>query len=130
MNKNLINEELNDDNNKNKDQSLYSSKNDITKDENNKENPEIALNNNSKKDINISITRRNSTRNLLCDNKPKITELTNEQVIENIKEYTRYCLRIIPDLYDLEDKMPRCKTKLILIFQRIKKLHYLIWMKQ
>ena len=121
MNKNLINEEYNDENN-NKDQSLYSSKNDVTKDENNKDNPDIALNNNSKKDINISLTRRNSTRNLVRDNKPKITELTNEQVIENINEYTRYCLRIIPDLYDLEDKMPRCKTKVNPNFSKNKKI--------
>ena len=122
MNKNLINEEYNDENNNNKDQSLYSSKNDVTKDENNKDNPDIALNNNSKKDINISLTRRNSTRNLVRDNKPKITELTNEQVIENINEYTRYCLRIIPDLYDLEDKMPRCKTKVNPNFSKNKKI--------
>ena len=118
MNKNLINEEYN---NNNIEQSFHSSKNDVTKDENNKDNPDSVLNN-SKKDINVSLTRRNSTRNLLRDNKPKITELTNEQIIENINEYTRYCLRIIPDLYDLEDKMPRCKTKINPNFSKNKKI--------
>ena len=123
INKNLINDEYNKgNNNNNKEQSLYSSKNDVSKDENNKDNSDTSINNNSNKDVNASITRRNSTRNLMRDNKPKITELTNEQVIENINEYTRYCLRIIPDLYDLEDKMPRCKTKINPNFSKNKKI--------
>ena len=58
--------------------------------------------------------RRNSTRNIMRKNVPKekIIELTNKQTIDNINDYTRECLRIIPDLYELGDKMPRCKTKI------------------
>ena len=58
--------------------------------------------------------RRNSTKNMLRNNVPKekIIELTNKQTIDNINDYTRKCLRIIPDLYELGEKMPRCKTKI------------------
>jgi len=67
-------------------------------------------NDNSQNDI-----RRNSTRDLFRDNnnrKEKITALTNYQNIENINDYTKKCLQIIPDLYELGDKMPRCKQKI------------------
>ena len=58
--------------------------------------------------------RRNSTRNMLRNNVPKekIIALTNKQTIDNINDYTKKCLRIIPDLYELGEKMPRCKTKI------------------
>lgn len=67
------------------------------------------LNENSQNDI-----RRNSTRDLFRDNnrKEKITALTNYQNIENINDYTKQCLQIIPDLYELGDKMPKCKQKI------------------
>ena len=55
--------------------------------------------------------RRNSTR--VINNiyhEERITEYTNKQTIENINEYTKLCLEIIPDLYSLKE-MPRCKTK-------------------
>jgi CTD small phosphatase-like protein 2 len=63
---------------------------------------------------NRSDVRGNSTKNLYRDNhnREKIIDLTNKQTINNINEYTRQCLRMIPDLYDLKDKMPRCKTKI------------------
>ena len=58
--------------------------------------------------------RRNSTRNILRKNIPKekIIALTNKQTIDNINDYTRKCLRIIPDLYELGEKMPRYKGKI------------------
>ena len=55
--------------------------------------------------------RRNSTR--VINNiyhEERITEYTNKQNIENINEYTKLCLEIIPDLYKLKE-IPRCKTK-------------------
>ena len=57
--------------------------------------------------------RRNSTRILFHDKSQseKITAYTNKQTIDNINEYTRQCLEIIPDLYEL-DEMPRCKNKI------------------
>ena len=66
-------------------------------------------NENSQTDI-----RRNSTRDLFRDNnrKEKITALTNYQNIENINDYTKQCLQIIPCLYELGDKMSRCKQKI------------------
>lgn len=73
----------------------------------------ILSNNNEQIETKRSDIRRNSTRDLReKNNKEKITELTNKQIIDNINDYTRQCLQIIPDLYELQDKMPRCKTKI------------------
>jgi len=72
------------------------------------------LNDNEEMKTKRSDVRRNSTRDFVREknNKEKITELTNKQIIDNINDYTRQCLQIIPELYDLQDKMPRCKTKI------------------
>ena len=64
--------------------------------------------------------RRNSTR--IIHFKPqqeKITAYTNKQNIDNINDYTRQCLEIIPDLYTLKE-MPRCKNKVRPIFTKAK----------
>ena len=48
--------------------------------------------------------RRNSTK--IIHFKPqqeKITAYTNKQNIDNINDYTRQCLEIIPDLYTLKE---------------------------
>ena len=70
------------------------------------------LNQNSSKKLQPYV-RRNSTRILFHDKSQneKIIALTNKQTIDNINEYTRQCLEIIPDLYEL-DEMPRCKNKI------------------
>ena len=53
--------------------------------------------------------------------KEKITEFTNRQKIDNINEYTRQCLEIIPDLFSLKE-IPRCKAKIHPNFQKRKKI--------
>ena len=58
--------------------------------------------------------RRHSTKILFhnkTSQKEKITAYTNKQTIENLNEYIKQCLEIIPDLYELEE-MPRCKNKI------------------
>ena len=118
-NKNLIKDEyLNNNNNINNDKSFNSSKSKLD----NKQ--ELSKNNISKSDLNRSDVRRNSTQNVLRDNerKERITALTNKQKIDNMNEYTRQCLQLIPDLYELEDKMPRCKTKINPNFSKDKKI--------
>ena len=72
------------------------------------------VNNNEQTENNRSDVRRNSTRDLFRENnsKEKISALTNKQMINNINDYTRQCLQIIPDLYELQEKMPRCKAKI------------------
>ena len=72
------------------------------------------VNNKEPSENNHSDVRRNSTRDLFRENnsKEKITALTNKQIIDNINDYTRQCLQIIPDLYELQEKMPRCKAKI------------------
>jgi CTD small phosphatase-like protein 2 len=98
---------------------------------NNSNDNEMNLKNNSNdnKDSNEvddaqSDVRRNSTRNLCrtTNNKEKIIALTNKQTIDNINEYTRQCLQIIPELYELKDKMPRCKAKVNPNFSKDKKI--------
>jgi len=62
----------------------------------------------------IRCTRRHSTKILFhnkSSQKEKITAYTNKQTIENLNEYIKQCLEIIPDLYELEE-MPRCKNKI------------------
>jgi len=59
-------------------------------------------------------TRRHSTKILFhnkSSQKEKITDYTNKQTIDNLNEYIKQCLEIIPDLYEL-DEMPRCKNKI------------------
>ena len=59
-------------------------------------------------------TRRHSTKILFhnkTSQKEKITDYTNKQTIDNLNEYIKQCLEIIPDLYELEE-MPRCKNKI------------------
>ena len=64
--------------------------------------------------------RRNSTRTMhFKSQQEKITEYTNKQNIDNINEYTRQCLDIIPDLYALKE-MPRCKNKVHPTFTKTK----------
>ena len=66
--------------------------------------------------------RRNSTKIIHCKNSTeKITAYTNKQTIENINDYTRQCLEIIPDLYELKE-IPRCKAKIHPNFKRTKKI--------
>ena len=119
-NQNLIKDECinNNNNNINNNKSFNSSKSKLD----NK--PELNKNNNSKNDLNRSDIRRKSTQNVLRDNerKERITDLTNKQKIDNMNEYTRQCLQLIPDLYELEDKMPRCKTKINPNFSKDKKI--------
>ena len=119
-NQNLIKDEcLNNNNNTNNNKSFNSSKSKID----NK--PELNKNNISKNDLNRSDIRRKSTQNVLSDNERKenITDLTNKTVQYAIyDEYTRQCLQLIPDLYELEDKMPRCKTKINPNFSKDKKI--------
>ena len=58
--------------------------------------------------------RRHSTKILFhnkTSQKEKITDYTNKQTIDNLNEYIKQCLEIIPDLYELEE-MPRCKNKI------------------
>ena len=109
---------MNDDNNNNNqnDNSFDSSKSNIdnkeirhTPSKTSKKLNTSLPNENSQNDI-----RRNSTRDLFRDKnrKEKITELTNKQNIENMNDYTKKCLQLIPDLYELGDKMPRCKQKI------------------
>ena len=65
---------------------------------------------------------RYSTKVLLNKTKKeKITEFTNRQKIDNINEYTRQCLEIIPELYSLPE-MPRCKTKIHPNIKKLKKV--------
>ena len=59
-------------------------------------------------------TRRHSNKILFhnkSSQKEKITDYTNKQTIDNLNEYIKQCLEIIPDLYELEE-MPRCKNKI------------------
>jgi CTD small phosphatase-like protein 2 len=91
---------------------------------NRKNNSNDNKDNNNEVDDNQSDVRRNSTRNLCrtTNNKEKIIALTNKQTIDNINEYTRQCLQIIPELYELKDKMPRCKAKINPNFSKDKKI--------
>ena len=67
------------------------------------------------------LTRRNSTKIIYKNNQAeKITAYTNKQNIDNINDYTRKCLEIIPDLYELNE-IPRCKTKIHPNFKKNKK---------
>ena len=117
-NQNLIKDEYKNNNNINNDKSFNSSKSKIDNQ------PELNKNNISKDELNRSDVRRNSTQNVLRDKerKEKITALTNKQKIDNMNEYTRQCLQLIPELYELEDKMPRCKTKINPNFSKDKKI--------
>ena len=81
------------------------------------------INNKNNNDLNLDATqdnfprlsRRYSTRILFHNNKStqqeKITAYTNKQTINNLNDYIRRCLEVIPDLYALEE-IPRCKTKI------------------
>ena len=125
MNKNLNNEE---DYNKNKQSNP--SKQSLNKDEtNNEDSKNNSHNSNSKlnneyrnSERRNSDIRRNSTRDLLRANKEKITAYTNKQTIDNMNEYTRQCLEIIPELLEMGDKMPRCKAKINPNFSKDKKI--------
>ena len=67
-------------------------------------------------------SRRNSTKIIHFKNSTeKITAYTNKQTIENINDYTRQCLEIIPDLYELKE-IPRCKSKIHPNFKKTKKI--------
>ena len=96
---------------------------DDNKGKNNTVKPSPNINNNNSPN-NRSEIRRNSTRDLFRENnrKEKIIALTNKQTIENINEYTRSCLELIPELFKLGDKMPRCKTKINMNFSKDKKI--------
>ena len=111
----LINEDNMNNNNQN-DNSFDSSKSNINDIEIRRAPSKTSkkLNINKPSENNQNDIRRNSTRDLFRDNnrKEKITALTNYQNIENINDYTKQCLQIIPDLYELGDKMPRCKQKI------------------
>ena len=75
------------------------------------------INPNSSKKF-IGCGRRNSTTILFHSNKSqneKITAYTNKQTIDNINEYTKKCLEIIPEIFTLEE-IPRCKNKIHLDF--------------
>ena len=64
--------------------------------------------------------RRNSTKTIhFKPQQEKITAYTNKQNIDNINDYTRQCLEIIPDLYALKE-IPRCKNKVRPIFTKTK----------
>ena len=133
-----INKNLTNDNSENVDYSLNVSKKhsknyeiNVTNETNDKNSkntstkPSIQLNNNTEQnDNNRPDIRRNSTRDLFRENnrKEKIIAYTNKQTIDNINEYTRQCLQIIPELYELKDKMPRCKTKINPNFSKNKKI--------
>ena len=128
MKKNLINDEDNSYNNNNND-SLHSSKSSLNIIDINRKNSQKSKSkaspkksNETKQDLTIPDVRRNSTRGLNRENKEKILAYTNKQTIENINEYTRQCLEIIPDLFDLGEKMPRCKTRVNLNFKENKKI--------
>ena len=119
-----INQTLNNDE-YNNNKSLHSSKTTLIDDKKNEEKPKINPNNNNnspQNEIKTSTLRRNSTRDLFRENKEKITAYTNKQTIENINEYTRQCLEIIPELFELGDKMPRIKTKINPNFSKNKKI--------
>ena len=130
MKKNLINDEDNSNyNNNNNNESLHSSKSSLNINDINRKNSQKSKSkaspkksNEAKQDLTILDVRRNSTRGLNRENKEKILAYTNKQTIENINEYTRQCLEIIPDLFDLGEKMPRCKTKVNLNFKENKKI--------
>jgi CTD small phosphatase-like protein 2 len=69
--------------------------------------------------------RQNSTRTIRENNdsnNEKIIKLTNKQIIHNTNEFIRQCLQVIPELYDLKEKMPRCKAKIKPNFTRDKKI--------
>ena len=127
-NKNLINNDELNINQALNNNSINSSKSKINGNENNGDNlkencPELNYNNNSSNKPNRGDIRQNSTRNVTRDeNKEKITALTNKQTINNMNEYTRQCLEIIPDLFDLGDKMPRCKAHINFNFSKNKKI--------
>ena len=66
------------------------------------------------------ILRRNSTKIIHKNNQvEKITKYTNKQNIDNINDYTRQCLEIIPDLYKLNE-IQDAKRKIILILKKQK----------
>ncbi len=68
------------------------------------------------------IPRRNGTKIIHKNNQAeKITTYTNKQNIDNINDYTRQCLEIIPDLYKLNE-IPRYKTKIYPNFKKTKKI--------
>ena len=123
LNKTLINEEFNIN-----DKSLHSSE--PKKEENNDENTQNNLTNASKlnnmnnilKNKSCSDIRRSSAGDHLRNNKEKITGYTNRQTIDNINDYIRTCLEIIPDLLELGEKMPRCKAKINFNFPKDKKI--------
>ena len=120
LNKNLINEEFNIN-----EKSLQSSEPNHNKDENDNENAKNNISNNMNNIIKVqssSDVRRNSAGDHFRENKEKITAYTNKQTIDNINEYTRTCLEIIPDILELGEKMPRCKTKINFNFSKDKKI--------
>jgi Dullard-like phosphatase family protein len=127
INKNLIEDELNiniKENNNNESFNSSKSKSNIEENaENNQKKNSTGLNTSNNK-LNRSGVRQNSTRDLIreSNNKEKITALTNKQTIENINEYIRQCLEIIPDLLELGDKMPRIKTRVNPNFPKDKKI--------
>ena len=119
-NKRLISEE---DNNENI--LISSNKNNRIGTKNYSTKPSPQLNDiDSNNNVNRSDIRRNSTDNIRREknHKEKITALTNKQTIKNLNEYIRQCLEIIPDLYELKEKMPRCKTKINPNFSKDKKI--------
>ena len=125
LNKTLINDEFNIN-----DKSLQSSEPNLNKDENYNENAKNNISNTSNlnnmnniiKVQSCSDVRRNSAGDHYRDKKEKITAYTNKQTIDNINEYTRTCLEIIPDILELGEKMPRCKTKINFNFPKDKKI--------
>ena len=127
-NKNLIDDDddlilLNNNNNNTFNSTESNIKLDDNKGKNNTVKPSPNINNNNSPN-NRGEIRRNSTRDLFRQNdrKEKIIALTNKQTIENINEYTRSCLELIPELFKLGDKMPRCKTKINMNFSKDKKI--------
>ena len=68
------------------------------------------------------LTRRNSTKIIHKNSQAeKMTVYTNKQNIDNINDYTRQCLEIIPVLYELNE-IPRIKTKIHPNFKKTKKV--------
>ena len=114
-NRNLINEVNKSSSNENENYQMPSFK-DIVVIESKKDNSiKIAPKNlNDGMETKRTDKRRNSSKGICRDNhrQEKITAYTNKQTIDNINEYTLQCLEIIPDLYELGSKMPRCKTRI------------------
>ena len=74
----------------------------------------------------IGCGRRNSTTILFHSNKSqneKITAYTNKQTIDNINEYTKQCLEIIPEIFTLEE-IPRCKNKSYITWRKTNNYRY------